>query len=135
MTKPVDFEYRPIGDQLYAVNIRGKKDCAVFRLIEAPNASPPSCKQLDLHIFQEVSDNAIAKYDVAFLLQIYGFVFEACLEITHENKGIALCKLYSRGELNSMVYRAFATKLSRKRYDVKWYGPWIEISRKDLKAK
>ena len=125
------FKHKQLSDRLYSV-VDGKRDYAIFRLIEA-RIHPPFCKQLELNIHQEVMDEVMQEGNLALLLRIYRFVFHSALEITHEKKGIQLCKLYSRGEMAILVYRKFAAELNRDQYDVKWYGAWIEIRKKSPK--
>ena len=124
-------KYQQIKEHLYSVS-DGKRDCAVFLLIEA-SVHPSFCKQLELTIHQNILDEVREKGNFALLLRIYRFVFNSALEITHEKKGLQLCKLYSRGDVAILVYRQFAAKLNRDHYDVKWYGAWIEIRKKSLR--
>ena len=85
---------------------------------------------MNIHIPPHIEEEIVKNGDVGLLLSIYTFVFRSVLKITHELRGVKLCKIYSANELTAMVYQKFASNLSTKfGYEVKLYGKWIEIKK------
>ncbi len=119
-----------MGKGWYRVNDTNGKEYAIFSLSNAPEVSPVWCKHMDLHFHPHIAEEFIQKGNTRLLLNIYSFVFRSVMKITHELKGVQLCKIYSNDDLTAMVYKGFASRLSGK-YDVKFYGRWIEILKKD----
>ncbi|MCH9757801.1 MAG: hypothetical protein K0U19_01675 [Proteobacteria bacterium] len=109
------------------------KKYGTFRLTLVLPPNPDYGKHMDLHIYQDISEKIIHNGEVNLLLDIYQFVFDSVLEITHEKNGADLCKLYSNNELVSMVYHSFSDALEQKNknlYEIKRYRNWIEIRKK-----
>ena len=125
------FKYTQLGDSAWhsvtGVGKDGNVEYAIFSLVDAPFCKPAAaCKHMELHIRENISLEIIEKGNFGFLLNIYRFVFSTVLEITHELKGVKLCKIYSDDALTKMVYKKFADGLGDN-YTVKSYRNWIEI--------
>ena len=130
MTK---FRYSRFGDSDWyrVVDAKtGKIEYALFSLRDAPKYS----KYMEFVITSHTAGEVKERPNFALLLNILGYVFGAVLEITHELRGVKLCKIYSSDPLFHMVHLAFANKLGPD-YEVKIYGNWIEILKKSGKSK
>lgn len=128
----VKFQYHALGDDgiWYRVKDANDVEYAVFSLIDAPKTAPRTCKHMNINILPHIAEEIVENGNVGLLLRVYTFVFNAVLEITHELRGVKLCKIYSDNELTAMVYKKFASNLSTKfEYEVKFYGRWIEIKK------
>lgn len=126
------FTYSQMGNTHWYRVIDAKNndmEYAVFSLIDAPHARPPSCKHLNIHIPENIWEQIIENRDMALLANIFAFVFQSVLKITHELKGVNLCKIYSHGEKTRAFYQKFTQSLGTA-YEVKSYGNWIEILKK-----
>lgn len=108
----------------------GEIEYAIFSLLDVPHVpSPKYCKHMDLHLREDLTSKIVSEGKVSLLLDIYLFVFNAVLEISHQQKKVKLCKIYSDDALTSLVYEKFANRLGDQ-YDVKFYKNWIEIHKK-----
>lgn len=123
-------QYKKISKDTYLI-YKGGDEYGIFRLIPVVPPNPTFCKHMELLIYQNAAEKIINDGDLKLLLRIYRFVFDSVLKITHELKGAELCKLYSDNRLLSMVYRDFSQNLSKKHYEVKIYGNWIEVKKSE----
>lgn len=113
----------------YVVTDDAKKVYAFFSLIDAKFAKPASGKHMDLKFTEEVTEDIIENGNMSLLLDIYAFVFNTVLTMTHDLAGVGVCKIHSHDDMTRMVYNSFARELGGE-YDVKNYGKWLEIHKK-----
>lgn len=128
MAKSTKFVYSQLGDGHWYLVADAKDstvEYAVFSLVDAPHAG----KHMDLHFPENAVEKMLVAGKMSLLLDIYAFVFDTVLEITHNLKGVKLCKIHSHDEMTRLVYGKFADRLS-ERYEVKLYGKWMEILKK-----
>lgn len=126
------FKYEELegkGGNWYQVIDSDNKGYAVFSLMDVPNPAPNYCKHMDINLRSEIAEEVFENGNTTLLLEIYNFVFQSVLEISHESKNVKLCKIYSATEQLALVYTAFADNLSAN-YDVTYYQRWIEIRKK-----
>lgn len=126
------FKYFKLGEDTgwYQVKDATGRECATFSLIDVPAPTPQYCKHMEIRISSGVLEECIENGNSALLFGIYRFVFRTVLSITHELKGVRLCKIYCADERISLVYGKFAHELSEKfSYKTKFYGRWIEIEK------
>lgn len=128
----VKFKYFPLGEDTgwYQVKDANGKEYATFSLIDAPKPAPRYCKHMEINFSAAFTDECLASGNIVLLWRVYRFVFQSVLSITHDLKGVRLCKIYSANEITALVYRKFADELSEKYpYKTKFYGRWIEIEK------
>ncbi len=125
-----NFRYKQLGDsdQYSVIGKHDDKEYATFSLIYAHFARPAACKHMELHILQDTAKQIQEKGEIVLLVEICRFVFRSVLKITHEEKGVALCKIYSADRFTREIYRMFASNLDED-YEVKFYRKWMEIKK------
>ena len=107
----------------------GKIEYATFSLYDAPVTNPRWCKHMDLKFSKNTVKEIIEQNKFSLLLSVYSFIFHSVLEIALNERGVALCKIYSQTRLTKLVYMDFANELG-DHYEVKSYRNWIEIRKK-----
>ena len=133
------FTYEKISDDAYAVFDGDKQHCAVFNYVDTPDHNLPTGVHLDISITPSLEveklflGGATAK-EIDYLAGIFSFVLNTVLKFA-DDKGLALCLIYSSDRWNSLAYSGLAKRLNPKQYDVKIFGVgrWIEIWLKNHK--